>query len=68
MTDAKGNKVYTGRAPRGLLDLKAAVRYLRLFDKEMPGDAERIITDGTSAGGAMSSLLGAAGNRPAYAD
>ena len=68
VTDAKGNKVYTGRAPRGLLDLKAAVRYLRLFDKEMPGDAERIITDGTSAGGAMSSLLGATGNHPAYAD
>lgn len=62
VTDAKGNKVFTGRAPRGLLDLKAAVRYLRLFDKEMPGDAERIITDGTSAGGAMSSLLGATGN------
>lgn len=63
----KGKVVYTGRAPKGLLDLKAAVRYLRLFDKEMPGDAERIITDGTSAGGAMSSLLGATGNNPAYA-
>ena len=62
----KGKVVYTGRAPKGLLDLKAAVRYLRLFDNEMPGDAERIITDGTSAGGAMSSLLGASGNNPAY--
>ena len=61
-----GKTVYTGRAPKGLLDLKAAVRYLRLFDKEMPGDAERIITDGTSAGGAMSSLLGTSGNNPAY--
>ena len=62
----KGKVIYTGRAPKGLLDLKAAVRYLRLFDKEMPGDAERIITDGTSAGGAMSSLLGTTGNNPAY--
>lgn len=66
VTDGDGNKVYTGRAPKGLLDLKAAVRYLRLFDKEIPGDAEKIITDGTSAGGAMSSLLGATGNNPAY--
>ena len=62
----KGKQVYTGRAPRGLLDLKAAVRYLRHFDSVMPGDAERIITDGTSAGGAMSSLLGTSGNNPAY--
>ena len=63
----KGKTVYTGRAPKGLLDLKAAVRYLRFFDKEMPGDAEHIITDGTSAGGAMSSLLGSTGNNPSYA-
>jgi hypothetical protein len=63
----KGKKtIYTGRAPKGLLDLKAAVRYLRLFDKVMSGDAEKIITDGTSAGGAMSSLVGATGNNLAY--
>ena len=62
----KGKNIYTGRAPKGLLDLKAAIRYLRFFDKDMPGDAERIITDGTSAGGAMSSLLGTSGNNPAY--
>ena len=67
VTDKEGNKTYTGRAPKGLLDLKAAVRYLRLFDKDMPGDAEKIISDGTSAGGAMSALLGATGNHPDYA-
>ena len=50
----KGQTIYTGRAPKAILDLKAAIRYLRHFDKQMPGDAERIITDGTSAGGAMS--------------
>lgn len=66
-TVKKGKKtIYTGRAPKALLDLKAAIRYLRLFDKEMPGNAERIITDGTSAGGAMSSLMGATGNNPSY--
>ena len=58
--------IYTGRAPKAILDLKAAIRYLRYFDKEMPGDAERIITDGTSAGGAMSALMGGTGNHPLY--
>ena len=66
--ESDGKTVYTGRAPKGLLDLKAAVRYLRHFDKEMAGDAEKIITDGTSAGGAMSSLLGSSGNNPAYSE
>lgn len=64
----KGQTIYTGRAPKAILDLKAAIRYLRHFDKEMPGDAERIITDGTSAGGAMSALMGATGNNPEYAE
>ena len=62
----QGQTIYTGRAPAAILDLKAAIRYLRNFDKEMPGDAEKIITDGTSAGGAMSALMGATGNNPAY--
>lgn len=62
----KGDKIYTGRAPNAILDLKAAIRYIRHFDNELPGDAEKIITDGTSAGGAMSALMGATGNNPAY--
>lgn len=62
----KGDKIYTGRAPNAILDLKAAIRYIRYFDDEIPGDAEKIITDGTSAGGAMSALMGATGNNPAY--
>lgn len=62
------NGVYTGRAPKALLDLKAAIRYLRRFDKEIPGNTERIITDGTSAGGAMSALLGATGNSKEHSE
>jgi len=62
--DAKG--LYTGKAPAAIVDLKAAVRYLRLNDKKMPGSAERIISNGTSAGGAMSSLLAASGNNKDY--
>ena len=63
-----GKTIYTGIAPNGLLDLKAAVRYLRYNDDVIPGDSELIFTDGTSAGGAMSSLLGATGNSGDYAE
>ncbi|WP_300503223.1 alpha/beta hydrolase [uncultured Duncaniella sp.] len=61
-----GKTIYTGTAPNGLLDLKAAVRYLRYNDALIPGESELIFTDGTSAGGAMSSLLGATGNSKDY--
>ena len=61
-----GRTIYTGTAPNGLLDLKAAVRYLRYNDDVIPGESELIFTDGTSAGGAMSSLLGATGNSHDY--
>ena len=62
--DSSGN--YYGKAPACIVDLKAAVRYLRYNDKIMPGDAEKIISDGTSAGGAVSALLGATGDSPDY--
>ena len=61
-----GINLFTGRAPKALLDLKAAVRYLKYNDSAIEGDSELIITDGTSAGGAMSALLGASGNHPAF--
>lgn len=57
---------YTGKAPACIVDLKAAVRYLRHNDKIMPGDAGKIISNGTSAGGALSALLGATGNHVDY--
>ena len=57
---------YIGKAPACIVDYKAAVRYLRHFAKELPGDVEKIITNGTSAGGALSSLMGATGNHPDY--
>ncbi len=53
---------YAGKAPAAAVDAKAAVRYLRLNDARMPGSAERIVVNGTSGGGAMSSILGASGN------
>lgn len=56
----------TGKAPAGIVDLKAAIRYLKFNDKLMAGNANKIISNGTSAGGAMSTLLGATGNHADY--
>lgn len=66
VVERDGKQVYTGIAPNGLLDLKAAVRYLRYNDSRIPGNSERIFIDGTSAGGAMSALIGTTGNQTAY--
>jgi len=65
-TSQDKNGRYTGKSPAALVDLKAAIRYLKYNDKIMPGDANKIISNGTSAGGAMSALLGATGNNPDY--
>jgi hypothetical protein len=51
-----------GKAPTVVVDAKAAVRYLRLNDRVMPGSAERIVVNGTSGGGALVAALGASGN------
>lgn len=64
MKDENGRHI--GIAPAGICDLKAAIRYLRYNAGRIPGNVEKIISNGTSAGGAMSSLLGAAGNHPDY--
>lgn len=61
-------KTYVGKAPAFLVDYKAAVRYLRYNRHRLPaGDTDKIISDGTSAGGALSALLGATGNSREYA-
>jgi len=55
-----------GKAPSACVDQKAAVRMLRLHDRLIPGDKEKIISCGGSGGGQMSSILGATGNMPDY--
>lgn len=61
-------KTYVGKAPAFIVDYKAAVRYLRHNRDRLPaGDTEKIISNGTSAGGALSALLGATGNAREYA-
>ncbi len=57
---------YYGKAPAAIVDLKAAVRYIRHNKGILPGNVNWIFSTGVSAGGAMSALLGASGNSPLY--
>nr|WP_320132280.1 subtype B tannase [uncultured Holophaga sp.] len=59
---------YYGKAPAAMVDLKAAVRFLRYNASlgTFSGDTDHIISSGGSAGGALSSLLGASGNSSLY--
>ena len=60
------NGVLVGKAPSTLVDLKTAIRFLRHNRNAIPGNPERIISVGVSAGGAMSSLLGVTGDNENY--
>ena len=58
--------VFQGKAPAAIVDAKAAVRYLRLNDSAMPGNANRVVVNGTSGGGAQSTQLAATGDHADY--
>lgn len=63
----RGRTLANGKAPALIVDYKAAVRWVRHNKDILPaGDVEKIISDGLSAGGALSSLLGATGNAKEY--
>lgn len=53
-------------APAGVTDLKAAIRYIRHNEGNIPGNMERIFSFGMSGGGAQSALLGATGDSQLY--
>jgi len=55
-----------GKAPAAIVDLKAAVRYIRHNQGVIPGNVNRIFSTGVSAGGALSALLGSSGNSNLY--
>lgn len=57
---------YSGGAPYGITDLKAAVRYVRYNSDVLPGNTESIFSYGMSGGGAQSALLGATGDSELY--
>ncbi|MCD8337127.1 MAG: hypothetical protein LUD18_07615 [Lachnospiraceae bacterium] len=62
--DADGKRC--GKIPSNLVDLKTVIRFLRHNAAVLPGDMEKIISVGWSAGGAMSSLLAVTGNNQNY--
>lgn len=62
--DAQGR--LAGKGPASLVDLKTAIRFLRHNRDNLPGDWDRIISVGWSAGGAMSTLLGVTGDNENY--
>ncbi|HMK45923.1 MAG TPA: subtype A tannase [Methanocella sp.] len=64
--DSSGKLIYSGGAPWGVTDLKAAVRYYRYNQNVLPGDTDRIFTFGMSGGGAQSAVMGASGDSKLY--
>ncbi|MBE6016575.1 MAG: hypothetical protein E7233_03045 [Lachnospiraceae bacterium] len=66
VTDASGNEIYCGTGNAFITDLKAGVRFLKVNDSQMAGDAEKIIATGGSAGGGAASLLAASGNTDVF--
>jgi hypothetical protein len=64
--DSSNNLTYSGGAPWGVTDLKAAIRYIRYNKDILPGDTDRIFTFGMSGGGAQSALMGATGDSELY--
>jgi hypothetical protein len=62
--DVYGN--YVAHAPAQVVDVKAAIRYLRHNDAAIPGTTDRIIITGTSGGGALGAAIAASGNSPEY--
>lgn len=57
---------FIGKSPAGLVDLKAGIRFLKYNAEVLPGNTDRIISLGTSAGGAMSALVAATGNNAVF--
>ena len=64
--DANKKLIYSGGAPWGVTDLKAAVRYIRYNKNNLPGDTDRMFVFGMSGGGAQSTVIGASGDSKLY--
>ncbi|MFN8411199.1 MAG: subtype A tannase [Anaerolineales bacterium] len=64
--DASGNLTYSGGAPWGVTDLKAAIRYVRYNKNILPGNTDSLFVFGMSGGGAQTSVVGASGDSKLY--
>lgn len=61
------NELYPGGSPWPVVDLKAAIRYLRYNAGSLPCNASRVFLFGFAAGGGVSAVLGASGDSALYA-
>jgi hypothetical protein len=64
--DASGQLSYSGGAPWGVTDFKAAVRFIRYNQAVLPGNAQSIFAFGMSGGGAQTAVIGASGDSQLY--
>lgn len=64
--NASGSLIFSGGAPWGVTDLKAAVRYVRYNKDVLPGDTNSIFVFGMSGGGAQTAVMGATGDSALY--
>lgn len=60
------NGKFVGKSPANLIDLKTAIRFIRHNRAFIPGNMDRLISVGWSAGGAMSTLLSVTGDNDDY--
>lgn len=61
-TASGSNDLFPGGSPWPVVDLKAAVRYLRYNASCLPCDASRVFVFGFSAGGGAGAVLGSSGD------
>lgn len=60
------NGKFSGKAPINLVDLKTGIRFIRHNRASIPGDMNKLISIGWSAGGAMSTLLAVTGDNEQF--
>ena len=61
-TASGSDELFPGGSPWPVVDLKAAVRYLRYNAAVLPCDASRVFVFGFGAGGGVSAVLGSSGD------
>lgn len=65
-TEGMASSEYSKKAPWGVTDLKAAVRFYRYNQEVLPGDSDQIYCFGTDEGGGLAVILGASGDSDLY--
>lgn len=61
-TTTGSNELFAGGSPWPVVDLKAAIRYLRYNAASLPCDASRVFVFGFGGGGGVSAVLGSSGD------